>query len=99
MKTFIYADKFFLNSGVKGAGYLDVTDGIFGTYTKEKPEGAEIDPCPGTCGQNADCQVINHLPSCICRGGYTGDPFVFCNVVKMVSPSKNSISIAMFIYN
>lgn len=42
MKTFIYADKFFLNSGVKGAGYLDVTDGIFGTYTKEKPEGAEI---------------------------------------------------------
>lgn len=42
MKTFIYADKFFLNSGVKGAGYLDVTDGIFGTYTKDKPEGAEI---------------------------------------------------------
>lgn len=42
MKTFIYADKFFLNSGVKGTGYLDVTDGIFGTYTKEKPEGAEI---------------------------------------------------------
>ncbi|MBO0450854.1 MULTISPECIES: N-acetylglucosamine-6-phosphate deacetylase [Enterococcus] len=42
MKTFIYADKFFLNSGVKGAGYLDVTAGIFGTYTKEKPEGAEI---------------------------------------------------------
>ena len=42
MKTFIYADKFFLNSCVKGAGYLDVTDGIFGAYTKEKPEGAEI---------------------------------------------------------
>ena len=42
MKTFIYADKFFLNSGVKGAGYLDVTDGIFGAYTKEKPEEAEI---------------------------------------------------------
>ena len=42
MKTFIYADKFFLNSGVKGEGYLDVTDGIFGTYTKEKPADAEI---------------------------------------------------------
>ena len=42
MRTFIYADKFFLNSGVKGAGYLDVTDGIFGAYTKEKPEEAEI---------------------------------------------------------
>lgn len=40
------------------------------------------DPCPGTCGQNADCQVINHLPSCTCRPGYTGDPFRFCNVYQ-----------------
>lgn len=38
------------------------------------------DPCPGTCGQNADCQVVNHLPSCNCRIGYTGDPFRFCNL-------------------
>jgi len=37
------------------------------------------DPCPGTCGQNADCQVVNHLPSCTCHPGYTGDPFKFCN--------------------
>jgi hypothetical protein len=37
------------------------------------------DPCPGTCGQNADCQVVNHLPSCTCRPGFTGDPFRFCN--------------------
>mgnify|MGYP001224225486 CR=1 FL=1 len=35
MKTFIYADKFFLKSGVKEAGYLEITDGIFGDYTKE----------------------------------------------------------------
>ena len=40
------------------------------------------DPCPGTCGQNADCQVINHLPSCNCRPGYTGDPFRYCNVYQ-----------------
>lgn len=39
------------------------------------------DPCPGTCGQNADCQVVNHLPSCNCRQGYTGDPFRFCNII------------------
>lgn len=39
------------------------------------------DPCPGTCGQNADCQVINHLPSCACRPGYSGDPFRFCSIV------------------
>lgn len=39
------------------------------------------DPCPGTCGQNADCQVVNHLPSCTCRIGYTGDPFRYCNTI------------------
>lgn len=37
------------------------------------------DPCPGTCGRNAECQVINHLPSCSCLQGFTGDPFRYCN--------------------
>jgi hypothetical protein len=37
------------------------------------------DPCPGTCGANADCLVINHSPSCDCRPGYTGDPFRYCS--------------------
>lgn len=37
-----------------------------------------IDPCPGTCGQNARCQVINHNPICSCNSGYTGDPFTRC---------------------
>lgn len=36
------------------------------------------DPCPGTCAQNAACQVINHLPSCTCPSGFTGDPFSYC---------------------
>ena len=39
------------------------------------------DPCPGTCGINADCQVINHLPACTCRPGYTGDPYLYCNTI------------------
>lgn len=38
------------------------------------------DPCPGTCGQNAQCLVINHLPSCNCRIGYSGDPYRYCSV-------------------
>lgn len=38
------------------------------------------DPCPGNCGQNADCQVVNHLPSCTCRQGYTGDPYRYCSI-------------------
>lgn len=36
------------------------------------------DPCPGTCGQNAECQVINHIPSCSCRNSYTGNPYTYC---------------------
>jgi hypothetical protein len=38
------------------------------------------DPCPGTCGQNAECQIVNHLPSCTCFSGYTGDPFRLCRL-------------------
>lgn len=36
------------------------------------------DPCPGTCGTGADCAVINHIPTCSCPPGYTGDPFLAC---------------------
>lgn len=36
------------------------------------------DPCPGSCGVNALCNVINHTPICTCINGFTGDPFVNC---------------------
>jgi hypothetical protein len=39
------------------------------------------DPCPGTCGQNARCNVVNHNPICSCSPGYTGDPFSRCQVI------------------
>ncbi|MBP2099310.1 N-acetylglucosamine-6-phosphate deacetylase [Enterococcus rivorum] len=39
MRTFIFAEKFFLKSDVKGPGYLEITDGIFGGFFKEVPEG------------------------------------------------------------
>lgn len=38
------------------------------------------DPCPGSCGSNAHCQVFNHIPMCTCPEGYTGDPFLSCYV-------------------
>lgn len=38
------------------------------------------DPCPGTCGRNAECYVRNHLPTCTCITGYTGDPYQYCNL-------------------
>ena len=36
------------------------------------------DPCPGTCGQSAQCDVVNHIPVCSCPEGLTGDPFANC---------------------
>lgn len=35
-------------------------------------------PCPGSCGANAECQTVNHVPLCTCFTGYTGDPFRYC---------------------
>lgn len=40
------------------------------------------DPCPGTCGLNADCRVSNHAPSCYCIQGYTGNPTVACHIIQ-----------------
>lgn len=37
-----------------------------------------IDPCPGSCGINAQCAVISHAVTCTCQAGYTGNPFVQC---------------------
>ena len=42
-----------------------------------------IDPCPGTCGINAVCQVRNHIPTCTCVEGYIGDPFTECRLVPL----------------
>lgn len=36
------------------------------------------DPCPGTCGLNARCRVVNHNAICSCNPGFVGDPFVRC---------------------
>lgn len=38
-----------------------------------------LDPCPGTCGQNAECRVINHIPTCTCILNYVGNAFVSCS--------------------
>ena len=36
------------------------------------------DPCPGSCGANAECRVVSHTPMCICPDAYVGDPFTQC---------------------
>ena len=47
-----------------------------------------IDPCPGTCGVKARCQVVNHIPTCTCQQGYRGDPFTQCILIPPV-PGKH----------
>ena len=46
-----------------------------------------IDPCPGTCGSGAVCNVVNHNPICSCNPGYIGDPFVRCSIEESESKS------------
>ena len=40
------------------------------------------DPCPGTCGQNSLCSVINHIPMCSCPNSFTGNAFISCTEIK-----------------
>lgn len=40
------------------------------------------DPCPGSCGQNAECRVNGHTVSCVCASGYSGNPFELCEVLR-----------------
>lgn len=51
-----------------------------------------VDPCPGTCGSNADCTVTNHLPTCQCRLGFVGDPYRYCQL----EPAKRKMLINFF---
>lgn len=49
-----------------------------------------VDPCPGTCGQNAECSVINHIPNCVCVQGFEGNAFVVCSRVQGTHPKPRS---------
>lgn len=46
------------------------------------------DPCPGACGNLASCNVVNHLPSCSCPPGYTGNPYSRCDVQQGKDPNQ-----------
>ena len=54
-----------------------------------------VDPCPGSCGQNADCRVYNHNPICSCRRGHTGDAYALCTPI----PRKLRIHFAVIAKN
>jgi len=46
------------------------------------------DPCIGTCGQGANCDVVNHIPICSCPTKYSGDPFTIC---RPIPDGKNQL--------
>lgn len=37
-----------------------------------------VDPCPGSCGVNAECTVYQHDPICRCVHGFIGNPYEHC---------------------
>lgn len=41
------------------------------------------DPCPGSCGLNAQCTVKKNMPICICIDNYVGDAFTECKIQGM----------------
>uniref|UniRef100_A0A8D8QWV8 EGF-like domain-containing protein n=1 Tax=Cacopsylla melanoneura TaxID=428564 RepID=A0A8D8QWV8_9HEMI len=49
------------------------------------------DPCPGSCGQNANCRVINHSPVCSCKPGFTGEPRIRCSRIPPPPPPQQDI--------
>lgn len=49
-----------------------------------------IDPCPGSCGLNAVCRVVNHNAVCSCQQGYVGDPLSGCQLA--LPASKRSLN-------
>lgn len=52
------------------------------------------DPCPGVCGLNAACRVLNHLPTCHCLSNFVGDPYRYCQIPEKrefaVNPKSTS---------
>lgn len=48
-----------------------------------------VDPCPGVCGNNAECFVLNHQPNCECLLGYTGNPNLGCHLIPEIPKRKH----------
>lgn len=49
------------------------------------------DSCPGSCGQNTMCQVINHSPDCQCITGYSGNPYQYCTMIREKRKCLNNV--------
>lgn len=61
------------------------------------------DPCIGSCGFNARCNVQNHQPICSCIEGFEGDPYASCTprqseyiIHEFLSPTAGRILLSPF---
>jgi len=59
----------------------------------EKCHGNKCVPAcePSTCGVNAICESLNHVPTCKCLRGYTGDPLAQCTQVTPIAITARRI--------
>jgi hypothetical protein len=54
-----------------------------------------VNPCINTCGINANCVVLNHIPMCTCIGGMIGNAFIECRPAAGIS-NKNYLPTYFF---
>jgi len=50
-----------------------------------------VDPCQGSCGENAECEVTNHQGTCRCLQGYQGNPYISCQRVTLRKNAPRTI--------
>lgn len=55
--------------------------------------------CSGICGQNALCEVFNHIPICQCPAGMSGNAFIACNPVQSKRIHFSFYTHIIFIFN
>lgn len=53
------------------------------------------DPCPGSCGIDAQCAVVNHTPMCTCPERFRGNPFERCIPFTRKPSSTTSIGLTI----
>lgn len=54
-----------------------------------------VDPCPGACGQNAQCIVVKHNAMCTCVPGFEGNPSTQCTPVPVTEHRKDFCAILL----
>lgn len=56
------------------------------------------DPCPGTCSQNAVCNVYNHIPMCSCPAGTSGNAFFSCSTIRGINRKNSKVIMKLNCY-